>query len=121
MRSPATLTTKLLCMGAGFLAVALLSIGLMLWATWRLEGGAAAVNEAGRLRMHMMRMVLARQLEAPEQVLALAARFDAGLELLHTGDPARPLFVPWNDDTLARFGTIQDEWKALRRAWSTEP
>ena len=46
MRSRPTLSTKLLAMGAGFLLVALASIGLTLWVTWKLEGGAAAVNEA---------------------------------------------------------------------------
>ena len=40
-------TTKLLAMGAGFLLVALSSIGLTLWVTWKLEGGAAAVNGRG--------------------------------------------------------------------------
>ena len=48
MRNSPSLTTKLLAMGAGFLLVALSSIGLTLWVTWKLEGGAAAVNEAGR-------------------------------------------------------------------------
>ena len=43
MRSRPTLSTKLLAMGAGFLLVALASIGLTLWVTWKLEGGAAAV------------------------------------------------------------------------------
>ena len=61
MRKVPTLTTKLLTLGVGFLLVALASISLTLWITWRLEGGAAAVNEAGRLRMHTLRMALALQ------------------------------------------------------------
>ncbi|WP_051237253.1 type IV pili methyl-accepting chemotaxis transducer N-terminal domain-containing protein [Ottowia thiooxydans] len=121
MRGSVTLTTKLLSMGAGFLIVALLSIGLTLWVTWRLEGGAAAVNEAGRLRMHMMRMVLARQLEAPERVQELAVKFDAGLELLRRGDPVRPLAVPWSEDTLRRFEGIREEWRELQRNWAQSP
>ena len=36
---------------AGLLAIALGSIGLTLWIGWQLEGGAAAVNETGGLRM----------------------------------------------------------------------
>ena len=68
MRSRPTLSTKLLAMGAGCLLVALASIGLTLWVTWKLEGGAAAVNEAGRLRMNMLRMVLVLQTEPPEAV-----------------------------------------------------
>lgn len=46
-----TLTTKLAVTGGLFLCLALASIALTLWVTWRLEGGAAAVNEAGRMRM----------------------------------------------------------------------
>ena len=94
MRSRPTLSTKLLAMGAGCLLVALASIGLTLWVTWKLEGGAAAVNEAGRLRMNMLRMVLVLQTEPPEAVQERARQFDASLELLRTGDPSRPLFVP---------------------------
>ena len=80
MRSRPTLSTKLLAMGAGFLLVALASIGLTLWVTWKLEGGAAAVNEAGRLRMNMLRMVLVLQTEPPEAVQERARQFDASLE-----------------------------------------
>ncbi|RYF78980.1 MAG: histidine kinase, partial [Comamonadaceae bacterium] len=97
MRSKPTLTTKLLALGAGFLLVALASISLTLWVTWKLEGGAAAVNEAGRLRMNMLRMVLVLQTEPPSTVrnalLERARQFDASLELLRKGDPSRPLFV----------------------------
>ncbi|KAB2892511.1 MAG: HAMP domain-containing protein [Burkholderiaceae bacterium] len=117
MRKKPSLTTKLLAMGAGFLLVALMSIGLTLWVTWQLEGGAAAVNEAGRLRMNMLRMVLAQQNESPREQDALERQFDASLELLRTGDPARPLFVPWSDDTRVRYERVCAEWRALRAEW----
>ena len=45
MRKKPSLSTKLLALGVGFLLIALASIGLTLWVTWQLEGGAAAVNE----------------------------------------------------------------------------
>lgn len=45
------LASKLMAIGGVFLVLALASIGLTLWVTWQLEGGAAAVNEAGRMRM----------------------------------------------------------------------
>ncbi|PVY65445.1 two-component system nitrate/nitrite sensor histidine kinase NarX [Paracidovorax citrulli] len=114
MRRPLTLTTRLLAIGSGFLAVALLSIAFTLWITWKLEGGAAAVNEAGRLRMTMMRMALAGRAEGPEALAPLSVRFDARLDLLRQGDPARPLFVPWNEDTRARFARIVEDWGRLR-------
>ena len=98
-----SLSTKLQALGIIFLLVALASIGFTLWVTWRLEGGAAAVNEAGRLRMNMMRVVLAQQHEAPEELLTRMRGFDESLELLRTGDPSRPLFVPWNGAAREQF------------------
>jgi two-component system nitrate/nitrite sensor histidine kinase NarX len=52
----ASLSTKLIRIGASLLVVALASISLTLWVTWQLEGGAAAVNEAGRMRMQTWRL-----------------------------------------------------------------
>ena len=40
-----TLTAKLYTSGLTLLVLALTSIGLTLWVTWTLEGGAAAVND----------------------------------------------------------------------------
>ncbi|MGD9773833.1 type IV pili methyl-accepting chemotaxis transducer N-terminal domain-containing protein [Diaphorobacter sp.] len=122
MRKKPTLSTKLLAMGAVYLLVALASIGFTLWVTWQLEGGAAAVNEAGRLRMNVLRMELAQQSESAQELEQLRQRFDAGLELLRTGDPSRPLFVPWSDETRARYGDIQRQWLALQQqSASTHP
>ena len=50
------LSTKFLSFGVGLLILALLSIGLTMWITRQLDGGAAAVNEAGRLRMQAWRL-----------------------------------------------------------------
>lgn len=113
MRRKLTLTNKLLALGVSFLLVALASIGLTLWLTWQLEGGAAAVNEAGRLRMNMLRMELARQRGADAELAQVRQRFGDSLELLRVGDPARPLFVPWNEDLRARFERIRSGWQAL--------
>ena len=117
MQRKPTLTSKLLGMGAGFLAVALLSIGLTLWVTWKLEGGAAAVNEAGRLRMLLLRMVVVLQAEPAAAVQQRVRQFDASLELLRTGDPSRPLFVPWSAQTHARFDAVRGQWAQARTDW----
>ena len=119
MRKTFMLSTKLLAMGTGALLVALASIGFTLWVAWQLEGGAAAVNEAGRLRMNMLRMILAQQNESPQELAQLRQRFDAGLEMLRTGDPNRPLFVPWNDETRAQFEQVRTQWLAIQREWTT--
>jgi two-component system, NarL family, nitrate/nitrite sensor histidine kinase NarX len=112
------LSTRLTRIGASLLIVALASIGLTLWVTWKLEGGAAAVNEAGRMRMQTWRLVaLARSGAAPAEVAQLVEEFDASLRLLASGDSARPLFVPWDDNVHERFGRVQELWRVHRAGW----
>ena len=60
-----SLSAKLGAIGAALLLMAFASIGLTLWVTWQLEGGAAAVNEAGRMRMQTWR--LAQTLERADE------------------------------------------------------
>ncbi len=117
MRTRTTLTTKLLTMGMVFLLVTLSSISVTLWVTWKLEGGAAAVNEAGRLRMRTMRMALAVENGARDKLLANAQMIEGSLELLRSGDPDHPLFVPWSDDTRARFEDVRRQWATVREEW----
>ena len=64
MRNPWPLTAKLGAIGGTLFVLALVSVGLTLWVSWQLEGGAAAVNEAGRMRMQTWR--LAQTLTAGE-------------------------------------------------------
>ena len=53
-----SLGVKLALVGAPFLLLALLSTVATLWVSWQLDGGAAAVNAAGRMRMQSYRMAL---------------------------------------------------------------
>lgn len=115
-----SLSTKLIRIGTGLLLVALASIGLTLWVTWQLEGGAAAVNEAGRLRMQTWRLASAVQAQLPgDELQALVNRLDASLKLLKEGDPDRPLFVPWAPDVSKRFTEVESVWAAQRSGWRT--
>ena len=116
-RPPKTLAAKLGAIGALLLLLALGSIGLTLWVTWQLEGGAAAVNEAGRLRMQTWRLAQGVALAEPARVHAQVAEFDSSLALLERGDPARPLFVPHDAATLAAFALVQRHWAELRTRW----
>jgi len=109
------LASKLLAIGLGFLLLALASISLTLWVSWQLEGGAAAVNEAGRLRMQTYRLaLLAQRGDAAAQRRQAADAIDTGLERLRTGDPSRPLFVPWSERTRGQFAELRARWPALR-------
>ena len=115
-----TLTAKLYTSGLTFLVLALTSIGLTLWITWTLEGGAAAVNEAGRMRMQTYRLALETSTNGPtRETIALVRTFDVSLALLRAGDPSRPLFVPWSDASRQRFALVTESWSGLREQWTT--
>jgi two-component system nitrate/nitrite sensor histidine kinase NarX len=118
MSGTASLSTKLSRIGAGLLLLALVSIGLTLWVTWQLEGGAAAVNEAGRMRMQTWRLASAVQAQLPpDQIAMMVAEFDESLALLRNGDASRPLFVPWDDAVRGEFAQVQALWQAERSQW----
>jgi two-component system nitrate/nitrite sensor histidine kinase NarX len=120
MRKPLTLAAKLGLIGTALLLLGLASIGLTLWMTWQLEGGAAAVNEAGRMRMQTWRLAQAMGAPDLQRRDALMAGFEQSLELLRRGDPARPLFMPQDPRSTARFAEVQRDWLALRQTWRDE-
>ncbi|QCB47847.1 type IV pili methyl-accepting chemotaxis transducer N-terminal domain-containing protein [Hydrogenophaga sp. PAMC20947] len=118
MSANVSLSNKLMRIGAGLLLLALTSIGLTLWVTWQLEGGAAAVNEAGRMRMQTWRLASAVQAQAPpDRIATLVAEFDQSLALLRRGDASRPLFVPWDEAARREFAAVQALWMAEREEW----
>lgn len=112
-----SLSVKLVTIGGAFLLLALASIGLTLWVAWQLQGGAAAVNEAGRLRMQAWQLAFSVQAGDRQTAVGLARRFDHSLQLLRAGDPSRPLFVPWDDAAQSRFVSVQQQWRELQQAW----
>jgi two-component system, NarL family, nitrate/nitrite sensor histidine kinase NarX len=112
----ASLAAKLGALGSLIMVVALGSIAFTVWVTWQLEGGAAAVNEAGRLRMQTWRYAQVASAQDVPQLPALAQQYDATLALLDAGDPARPLFVPRDADTRAALQAVRIRWQALQSA-----
>jgi two-component system nitrate/nitrite sensor histidine kinase NarX len=116
-----SLGAKLTLVGTPFLLLALLSIALTLWVSWQLDGGAAAVNEAGRMRMQAYRMALSvgagERAALPDQVGA----FERSIALLRNGDLERPLFVPWDDTVRARFANVERVWATFRDRWTAAP
>jgi len=103
------------------LVLALASIALTFWVTWELQGGAAAVNEAGRMRMQAWRLALDTQVAPHAELVRHLEAFDKGIEVLRRGDPARPLFVPWNDQTREHFARVESLWDTLRDHWRLAP
>ena len=122
MRRTSTLSSKLVRIGTGLLLVALISIGLTLWVTWQLSGGAAALNEAGRMRMQTWRLTSEVQAElAPSEIAALIREFDNSMSLLKNGDPIRPLFVPWDKEVQQRYALVDRLWQIQKVSYTTRP
>lgn len=116
-----SLPAKLGTIGSVLLFMALASTGLTLWVTWQLEGGAAAVNEAGRMRMQTWRLAQTLAAGDTERLQSHLARFDQTLVLLHSGDPTRPLFVPGDADSRHALADVQQGWQSLRARWGQSP
>ena len=110
-----TLGAKLSLVATPFLLLAIASIGVLLWMSLQLEGGAASVNEAGRMRMQAYRMVLSLGTGDAQALPQQVAEFERSLLLLRRGDPERPLFVPWDDLVRQRFAAVEQDWARFRQ------
>ena len=122
MRKTASLSAKLVRIGAGLLVVALISIGLTLWVTWKLSGGAAALNEAGRMRMQTWRLTSEVQAQLPQSdIEALTREFDRSMQVLKNGDASRPLFVPWDDQVKLRYSEVERLWQNQKTRFLAHP
>lgn len=115
------LSTKIIGILVGFFLCALVAIGLTLYISWQLEGVAAAINDAGSLRMRSWKIahILARlpegggaeqgaRLVELERQMADLQAVQAGLE---SGDPARPLFLPRDGAIRADVHRIGQDWR----------
>jgi two-component system nitrate/nitrite sensor histidine kinase NarX len=112
------LGTKLALVATPFLLAAAALIGMTLWVSWQLDGGAAALNEAGRMRMQGYRLSLSISTDDQQAVSHEKREFDNSIALLRTGDPERPLFVPWDTATKHQFDRVQSAWIAFRERWT---
>ncbi len=112
-----SLGAKLSLVGFPFLLLALLIIAGTLWVSWQLEGGAAAVNEAGRMRMQAYRLSLSIATDDRTTLPTYVAQFERSIELLREGDPERPLFVPRDYAVQEDFAAVERDWAKFRSAW----
>ncbi|AIL32827.1 type IV pili methyl-accepting chemotaxis transducer N-terminal domain-containing protein [Basilea psittacipulmonis] len=99
-----------------WITAALISISLTLLFSWKLEGGAAAINTAGSLRMQTYRLVnLIQRHEPVDLVEEKIAFFDKTLKTIEQGDPSRPLFLPSVEEVVNNMDLIQAQWKTQIR------
>jgi two-component system nitrate/nitrite sensor histidine kinase NarX len=117
-----TLGTKLAVVGLPFVLLGLVTTALTLWVSWQLDGGAAAVNEAGRMRMQAYRLAWTGTLpDQPALRAELVGEFERSLDLLQHGDPERPLVTPWDDEVRDRYQAVLVSWAALRALHGQAP
>ncbi len=120
--SQARLSGKLLWIAITFLIVALTAIGLTLYESWKLEGGAAVINDMGseRMRSYRMAYLLADNLRSPDaatrkHIVAEIHRFEVVLAGLKSGDPVRPLVLPRDDDIRGELDSVERTWLEVIR------
>lgn len=116
MTTEFTLKKKLAFIGVALLVLAMISISFTLWVTWKLEGGAAAINEAGRMRMQTYQLALLASDSNQEASSKLIKKFDDSMSVLKYGDPSRPLFVPWNRLNRSYFTNISSQWGEIKNS-----
>ena len=116
------LATKIIGVLLAFFLLALVAIGLTLYSSWKLEGVAAAINDAGSLRMRSWKVahhaaVLPLEGASRDARLVVLRRDMSDIEAVQAGlakgDPARPLFIPRDDG-------IPEDVAAVTRVWHAE-
>ena len=112
------LGAKLALVALPFMLLSLLAIAATLWVSWQLEGGAAAVNEAGRMRMQTYRLSLSLASADEAALRRQVVDFEHSLGLLRGGDPERPLFVPWDETVRACFAAVEQDWSGFKQHWA---
>jgi len=114
------LSKKLVWIAIGFMLAALAAIGFTLLESWKLEGGAAVINDMGSERMRSYRIVyllseilrnanserslredLRTEMHGLEEVLAILKR----------GDPARPLVLPQKAEIVNGLAAVERQWQ----------
>ena len=115
-----SLGAKLMLVGVPFVLLVLLATAATLWVSWQLDGGAAAVNEAGRMRMQSYRMSLSIGTQETDQLAGQIKEFDHSLATLRQGDPERPLFVPWDEVVSAHFALVEADWVQYQSRWISQ-
>ncbi|MCW5576458.1 MAG: type IV pili methyl-accepting chemotaxis transducer N-terminal domain-containing protein, partial [Burkholderiales bacterium] len=113
------LSVKLFWMAVVFFSVALAAIGFTLYESWKLEGGAAVINDMGseRMRSYRIAYLLAQDPQGADpaaigEVHAELRRFEEVLDGLKAGDPVRPLVLPRDGEILAELVAVEKHWHA---------
>ncbi|MDO9281346.1 MAG: type IV pili methyl-accepting chemotaxis transducer N-terminal domain-containing protein [Methylotenera sp.] len=102
-----------------YFLVALVAIGSTLLVSWRLEGGAAAINDAGRERMRSYRIAYLLEQQVKQPTLPLrddidleVVLFERTLSELELGNPRRPLSLPKDVEVKTQMTQLRQTWQS---------
>jgi len=106
------ITFRILLTTVGGLLLTMLAIGYTLLLSWQLEGGAAAINEAGKLRMLSYRMALVLEdFSSAAQIDSELEKFNNILLDLQNGDAKRPLLLPATPAIQSQMQIVRSTWQ----------
>nr|WP_253340406.1 type IV pili methyl-accepting chemotaxis transducer N-terminal domain-containing protein [Neisseria sp. HSC-16F19] len=109
---PPSLSARLKWLTVLWVLLALASIVFTLVLSWRLEGSAAAINDAGSLRMQTYRLgLMIDENHAAVEIEARLAEFDQTMQLLRRGDAQRPLFLPDEPQIAVHMAVLENQWQ----------
>ena len=113
-----TLREKITGLLIFYFLVALVAIGSTLFVSWRLGGGAAAINDAGRERMRSYRIafLLSQQVRHPSfelqhDIKREISLFEQTLAELEQGNPQRPLSLPKDTKVWQQMTQLREDWR----------
>lgn len=112
------LKNKLFLVGTIIFFIAILSVTFTFVISKNLTGAAAAINEAGRLRMLTYQIYLAHKGEDLSDFSSAITKFEKNLNLLRMGSQERPLFVQWNKIEHKQFLKIENDFQRIKEIWS---
>ncbi|SAK78552.1 nitrate/nitrite sensor protein [Caballeronia pedi] len=123
------LTTRIVTLSMVSLVLVLAMIGGTLWLSWQLQGAGAAINDAGSLRMRANAVAIALLRNGGDASPALQLHIEqmnATLDRLCHGDPARPLFLPDDEDVHRQFEHVANAWHTrlepdVRKGMAADP
>ncbi|MXR37550.1 type IV pili methyl-accepting chemotaxis transducer N-terminal domain-containing protein [Craterilacuibacter sinensis] len=113
------LSTRIVASAIAALLLIMAMILGTLWLSWQLEGAAAAINDAGSLRMRATKVAVELQKPAPNltvhqsRVNAELALQDLTLAQLVSGNPARPLFLPSESLVQEQMAQVVHYWQTV--------
>jgi two-component system nitrate/nitrite sensor histidine kinase NarX len=126
MFSNLTIQQKITGLLLSYFVMAFVAITSTLFVSGRLEGGAAAINDAGseRMRSYNIGFLLAQYVEAPSPELRAEIDqtvflFEETLQVLKEGDPSRPLLLPKDEDIRSTLEQIEQTWLQQNKQFVT--